>query len=95
MDPQDSIGFQEFLLDMDFDEFIPVDNFFSGYVRALDADSQSGMGVFLSVLSPCPCFIRSSLGLAAEKPARRAAGCMTVGWACCVSVAKLMHSSQY
>lgn len=43
MDHQNSLGFHEFLLDMDFDEFIPVNNFFSGYVQALDADSHAGV----------------------------------------------------
>lgn len=35
---QPSVGddaFQDFLLDMDFDELIPVDNFFNNYVGTL------------------------------------------------------------
>lgn len=39
---KDSQLLQDFLLDMDFDEFIPVNNFFSGYVQALDVGSHSG-----------------------------------------------------
>ena len=39
---KDSQLLQDFLLDMDFDEFIPVNNFFSGYVQALDDGCQSG-----------------------------------------------------
>jgi hypothetical protein len=30
---------QDFLLDMDFDELIPVDNFFDSYVGALSKDA--------------------------------------------------------
>jgi hypothetical protein len=42
MDSPDSGQLQDFLLDMDFDEFIPVDNFFSSYVRALDDGCYTG-----------------------------------------------------
>lgn len=35
---------QDFLLDMDFDELIPVDNFFDSYVGALSKDG-SAVGV--------------------------------------------------
>jgi hypothetical protein len=43
MDPGGSIMLQDFLLDMDFDEFIPVDNFFGTYVGALEKDGISGV----------------------------------------------------
>lgn len=53
---KDSQLLQDFLLDMDFDEFIPVNNFFSGYVQALDDGCQSGASFACTVLairSPC------------------------------------------
>lgn len=45
---QPSVGddaFQDFLLDMDFDELIPVDNFFNNYVGSL-SEKQGTCGTF-------------------------------------------------